>query len=588
MRNCKLLMMVAIALLLSASALADVPKLMNLQSILRDGTGNPVADGAYLVKFIIWDDPVASGTGNQKWSSGFQAINTLDGLLQYHLGSNTALPNDLFAGSDTALFLGITVGVDPEMSPRIKLTSVAFSQHALRSDSSSEASSLGGQVPSYYLDWNNLSNVPAGFADGIDDDTNMGASAPLQINAGNVEVIADGIDASHIATGGIGSDEVLDNSLTAIDLGTNSVFADEIAAGAVGTSEIATGSIINSDVSNAAGIDVTKISGTAVNLSSTQTITGDKRFGDSTMRISGTGVRVGDGGGPVPSVLVYTERQYNETSSRYGHATDLDNSATGTLYGYQALIGSPSDAGGERYGFMARVDNGDAATETQYALTGGAGRSTKTAGISYGVYATAAAGVGATARAVYGGASGGGTLHAGYFVGHVNITGFLSKGGGAFKIDHPLDPENQYLMHSFVESPDMMNVYNGNAQLDGLGRAIVQLPDYFEALNREFRYQLTSIGSSQPDLYVEQEVLDNRFMIAGGQANGRVSWQVTGVRKDPWAQANRIQVEVEKTGTERGKYVHYKEYGVALTQAVDGVELQRALDEEKAQHPPIE
>ncbi len=51
---------------------------------------------------------------------------------------------------------------------------------------------------------------------------------------------------------------------------------------------------------------------------------------------------------------------------------------------------------------------------------------------------------------------------AGYFQGRVHTTGNLSiagnlsKRGGAFKIDHPLDPENKYLSHSFVESPDMM------------------------------------------------------------------------------------------------------------------------------------
>jgi hypothetical protein len=75
------------------------------------------------------------------------------------------------------------------------------------------------------------------------------------------------------------------------------------------------------------------------------------------------------------------------------------------------------------------------------------------------------------------------------------VTGTLTKGGGMFKIDHPLDPENKYLSHSFVESPDMMNIYNGIIRLNALGEAWVVLPDYFEALNRDFRYQLTSVGA---------------------------------------------------------------------------------------------
>jgi hypothetical protein len=77
---------------------------------------------------------------------------------------------------------------------------------------------------------------------------------------------------------------------------------------------------------------------------------------------------------------------------------------------------------------------------------------------------------------------------------NVSIGGSLSKGSGSFRIDHPLDPANKYLYHSFVESPDMMNVYNGNVVTDKNGRATVALPDYFEALNRDFRYQLTVVG----------------------------------------------------------------------------------------------
>lgn len=78
--------------------------------------------------------------------------------------------------------------------------------------------------------------------------------------------------------------------------------------------------------------------------------------------------------------------------------------------------------------------------------------------------------------------------------GNLTIMGSVAKGSGTFKIDHPLDPENKYLYHSFVESPDMMNVYNGNATTDAEGNATITLPDYFEALNMDYRYQLMPIG----------------------------------------------------------------------------------------------
>jgi hypothetical protein len=157
--------------------------------------------------------------------------------------------------------------------------------------------------------------------------------------------------------------------------------------------------------------------------------------------------------------------------------------------------------------------------------------------------------------------NGGGPGQAGIFDGDVDVNGTLSKSGGSFKIDHPLNPANQYLYHSFVESPDMMNVYNGNVVLDENGDAWVELPAYFEALNRDYRYQLTAIGAPGPNLYIAEEIAENRFKVAGGEPGAKVSWQVTGIRQDPWANANRIPVEEEKPAAEQGYYLHPELYG---------------------------
>ena len=131
------------------------------------------------------------------------------------------------------------------------------------------------------------------------------------------------------------------------------------------------------------------------------------------------------------------------------------------------------------------------------------------------------------------------------FNGNVDVFGTLTKSAGSFRIDHPLDPANKYLSHSFVESPDMMNIYNGLAILDASGEAIVEMPNWFEALNRDFRYQLTCIGGFAP-VYVADEVAGGRFRIAGGRPGLKVSWQVTGIRQDAYANAHRIPVEQEK------------------------------------------
>lgn len=139
--------------------------------------------------------------------------------------------------------------------------------------------------------------------------------------------------------------------------------------------------------------------------------------------------------------------------------------------------------------------------------------------------------------------------------GNLSVAGTLSKGAGAFKIDHPLDPENKYLYHSFVESPDMKNIYDGVAVLDDRGEAVVELPQWFEALNNKFRYQLTCIGGFAP-IYIAEKIADNRFRIAGGQPGMEISWMVTGIRRDAFAKKNRIPVEEEKPEAERGYYLH--------------------------------
>ncbi len=162
---------------------------------------------------------------------------------------------------------------------------------------------------------------------------------------------------------------------------------------------------------------------------------------------------------------------------------------------------------------------------------------------------------------------------AAHFRGNATVTGTLSKGGGSFKIDHPLDPENKYLYHSFVESPDMMNIYNGNTVTDGTGLATVTLPDWFEALNRDFRYQLTVIDETDSDLFVQAKIVrtveNGIFAIRTSAPNVEVSWQVTGIRQDAFANTHRIPVEEDKLPDERGTYLHPEAHGLPDELRVD-------------------
>ena len=200
--------------------------------------------------------------------------------------------------------------------------------------------------------------------------------------------------------------------------------------------------------------------------------------------------------------------------------------------------------------FVAGV-SGSATTEI-----GVVGQSTSGAGLS---------GFSETGNGVEGTSS---TGKAGKFNGDVEVTGNLSKGGGSFKIDHPLDPENKYLYHSFVESPEMMNIYNGNVTTDENGQAVVDLPDYFEALNREFRYQLTVIGQFSQAV-VSKEIKDGQFIISTSVPRVKVSWQVTGVRQDAWANKHRIKTVEEKSDQERGYYLHPEAFGKPEERSVE-------------------
>jgi hypothetical protein len=490
------------ALVLAQNLLAaGIPQSINYQGYLADASGNPVPTGPYQITFAIYNTPIG---GLPLWSSGSQTINVTNGMFNAYLGASPMppLPSNLFS-ADTIRYLGITIGSDPEISPRTHITSAAYSYQTLRSDTS--------------------------------------------------------------------------------------VYASTIADNSVSSYKIQDGTISNVDINAAAGISPSKISGTAATLSGAQTFTAnnifssDLKIGDSTLWANSNGINIGTASvAPSSGYTAYMVRHFNVTgAARYGLFNYVFNSSTGTLFGISSTADhTTAGGGGDAYG-VAGYAYSDG--YYRYGVYGNGMAKTNDigTGYSYGLFGTAH--YGAHARGVYGYAYNATTNYAGYFSGNVNVTGNLSKGGGSFKIDHPLDPENKYLQHSFVESPDMMNIYNGNIILDDNGSATIEMPEWFKALNKDFRYQLTPIGAPGPNLYVAEEINSDKFQIAGGLPNMKVSWQVTGIRKDRWAEANRIKVEVDKQPDERGKYVHPEAYGLSIEHSVD-YESIKAAKEEHSRH----
>ncbi len=166
----------------------------------------------------------------------------------------------------------------------------------------------------------------------------------------------------------------------------------------------------------------------------------------------------------------------------------------------------------------------------------------------YGIYATG--GVGGVGVAAF----------AGYFDGDIEVTGTVFGGAKDFKIDHPVDPANKYLVHASVESSEMMNIYTGNAVTDELGMATVKLPDWFEAENADFRYQLTVIGR-RAQAWIAEEVEHGQFKIGSDATNTKISWQITAVRQDAFAKAHPLIVEQAKPARERGFYQNPELFG---------------------------
>ncbi len=364
--------------------------------------------------------------------------------------------------------------------------------------------------------------------------------------------IADrGVTSGKIATGAVGSNALASGAVTAPKVAANSITSAAIVDGTVTADDLAIPMEITSSAALTSVIEVNTSGGESTALRGNCTggcagvegyHTDEQNWGALGTRFAGVRAR----GTNDPAVHAISPNdigvfaQHGDGSGWFASGPVFENPAVwATSEDTWAVVGSSNGQfGGGFYG-RALGPNG----------RGLMGQADGTGGV--GVLAIA---------------SGNATV-AGRFQGDVIVTGTLSKGGGSFRIDHPLDPADRVLSHSFVESPDMMNIYNGTARLDASGEAEVILPDYFEALNRDFRYQLTAIGGPAPWLHIADEIAENRFRIAGGPAHGRVSWQVTGVRQDPWAEANRIRVEEDKPPEDRGRYIHPTAFGLPNEQA---------------------
>jgi hypothetical protein len=584
--------------------LAEVPRIMTYQGRLTDTGGVPYS-GARVVVFKIYD-----GSGTMIWSSGVVTPTFVDGLITVELGKSPQppLPTANWQ-TDTLLSLGIALPPDPELTPRYRFTTTGYAFTAKTADLASSIADntvnstkiVNGSILFQDLGTNGASEgnvikmVGGQWAAGTDNTgpssgwTDAGSiiyNTTLSDNVGigtttpgaKLEVVAAGDQKAGKFTSA--SPNWQFPTLEVRNYGQNTALfycggsqsvpvipSCAIYANADQEAGTAGWFVTNSSHFGAVFADNGADSGMAVDAEAWSGVAASLR-GRTGLECTGLGANAAKFASSANELSLVIDAKYTGNSQRdhvavNGYSKPVDYFGIGGTFegGYRGVMSSVSPTGNYTYyGITAGVTGGGG---TNYGLHTAASGS----GTNYGIYSTAYLGA---------------TNWAGYFNGDINVTGTVWKSSSGFRIDHPLDPANRYLQHSSVESSEMKNIYDGVAVLDAAGKVTVQLPDWFQAINGGFRYQLTCVGGYAP-VYVASEINNNQFEIAGGTPGLKVSWQVTGVRQDKFAQANRLQTEQEKLPTEKGRYLHPELYGLGEEQGVSYDSERTAQDRAKQQ-----
>ena len=535
-----------------STAQAQSPQLINFQAQLEGVTAPSAA-----VTFTIFDSETG---GTSIWTESYPNLAVQSGRIQVLLGSDGGFDASVFEGTGDR-FMEISVNGET-LTPRTRISSVAYALRAAVADrvldggSGAGVSTLNSLSGDVILEGGtNVSITPDGQKLRIDATGGGGTGGITMINAGNGIAVSD-----------------VDGPTTEISL------QDAITLGPNGNLDVTNGSgqVVSSVGGGAEGGSIlvkeqpgnynaveasTRFSG-ATRLGGQIFVRGNDNFAAIHMFADGDtdGGRIVLREPPGNQTMVMTASDnagrlvlfsadgddavvLETQNGEYGIVTAHTNTGNNGARMWGELTGTDSKSGNSLRGGSLAAFKKNGTNSSVWIRTNGVNDNT-----SWGVIGVSDA-------------DNNDSITLDGQNGDVSIAGTLSKGGGSFKIDHPLDPQNKYLSHSFVESPDMMNIYNGNVVLDDMGEGWVEMPVWFDALNRDFRYQLTCIGG-QAMVYIAEELSENKFKIAGGTPGLKVSWQVTGVRQDPYAEANRIRVEEDKPQNERGSYLHPDAYGV--------------------------
>ncbi|MGD0303304.1 MAG: hypothetical protein ABSC71_00585 [Candidatus Acidiferrales bacterium] len=538
------------------AAQTTVPHLVQFSGALKDSATRPVA-GVSSVTFAIYAD---QESGAALWSETQNVLADMNGHYSIVLGAATTggFPVELF-GTGQSRWLGVSIARQAEM-PRILMASVPYALKA------GDAETLGGLPASAYV-------------------------TTQQLASRTTTPVVTGGSTSVIATGGVPNAQV---SPAATSVTANSAPSNETDASPTGSGTTdyiplwSSGSNLGNSILFESGSKMglgTTAPQSTLDINGGEILRGgfyeypqgtaDEYFGQPSHSFQWMASLFNSStNAPEYHAFGFRALPLNNDTANPGAYLDLfygpggpDGTLTDTYLSFSST-GVISFVPGQTFNGLSGSLTGPLNSTGGFFVSGdaiGNGLSAEmTSEYAIAVYASAS---GQYGEGVY--ADGGdvgiyaeGGTDAGQFSGDVSISGTLSKSSGSFKIDDPIDPANKYLYHSFVESPDMKNVYDGVVTTDTNGLATVTMPDWFEALNSDFRYQLTTVGQFAQAM-IAKEIQNGTFTIQTDKPNVKVSWQVTGIRQDAYANAHRIPVEKEKSDAEKGHYIHPELFGHA-------------------------
>jgi hypothetical protein len=573
---------------------AEIPQIVGYQGRVTDNAGNPVADGNYTMRFRIYDDPVA---GTPLWDSNDQSVALSGGVFSVLLGGSPQPPVTLDFDED--YWLLVTFDGEDQL-PRKPLASVGYAYMAsgLVPGTIVQGDVSGWPYAALIAENDATSGDTYGLYGTSWSDEGQGVLGEARATAGyNYGVLGRslspdgrGVAGSAVATAG-SNYGVHGTSSSTIGSGVYGFVGSTEGAcsGVYGRSNSSTGYGVRGSSSSSTGtpcgvygVTVSPTGRGVYGLAEATTGPSSGVRGTS-QSTQGRGV-YGEASAPTGTTYgVYGTAASTSGRGVFGAAV----AATGTNWGgrFECISTSGVGVGGVSWATtgLTWAVHGYALSESGRAVYGEVGATTGTNYSVYGynrspsgrgVYGTCTATSG-TNYGVYG-RTNSGSGYGGYFHGDVHVTGELSKGSGSFLIDHPLDPENSLLRHSFVESPEHLLIYRGKTALDHAGTARVDLPDYFRALTKESEasIHLTPSGTS-PFLVSGRWDGDFGGFTIHGEANREVFWEVLAARDDPVI--HQLGRPVEET---KGPDNKYCDRGELLYPAAYGFPAQMGRDYE--------